>query len=110
MEDGNAKARAGTMDVEAVVAAMEKTDHVVFTRETVVQLASVFANAAAEKLTGYSFAEMQGRPLAFLHAYSALEARAILKREPDIAVVLLDVVMERPDAFLRHAGVTALVR
>ncbi|SFC79230.1 putative bifunctional diguanylate cyclase/phosphodiesterase [Massilia yuzhufengensis] len=45
--------------------------------------------------------EMQGRPLEFLHAYTALEARAMLEREPDIAVILLDVVMERPDAGLQ---------
>ncbi len=45
--------------------------------------------------------EMQGRPLEFLHAYSAREARAMLEREPDIAVILLDVVMERPDAGLQ---------
>ncbi len=45
--------------------------------------------------------EMQGRPLEFLHAYSTREARAILERQPDIAVVLLDVVMERPDAGLQ---------
>ena len=45
--------------------------------------------------------EMQGRPLEFLHAYSAHEARAVLEREADIAVVLLDVVMERPDAGLQ---------
>lgn len=43
---------------------------------------------------------MQGRPLSFLHAYSAAEAFAILARETDIAVVLLDVVMERADAGL----------
>ncbi|CAN7414335.1 GGDEF/EAL domain-containing response regulator [Massilia sp. LjRoot122] len=45
--------------------------------------------------------EMQGRPLEFLHAYSAREARGLLEREPDIAVILLDVVMERPDAGLQ---------
>ena len=45
--------------------------------------------------------EMQGRPLEFLHAYSAREARAVLEQQPDIAVVLLDVVMERPDAGLQ---------
>ncbi|MCD2516586.1 EAL domain-containing protein [Massilia sp. G4R7] len=45
--------------------------------------------------------EMQGRSLEFLHAYSSEEAYAILAREPDIAVVLLDVVMERPDAGLQ---------
>jgi diguanylate cyclase (GGDEF)-like protein len=45
--------------------------------------------------------EMQGRPLEFLHAYSSEEAYAILARESGIAVVLLDVVMERPDAGLQ---------
>ena len=41
-----------------------------------------------------------GRPLEFLHAYSAAEAEALLKTEQDVAVVLLDVVMEREDAGL----------
>jgi diguanylate cyclase (GGDEF)-like protein len=44
--------------------------------------------------------EVHGRPLAFLHAYSAAEARDLLEREDDIAVVLLDVVMEEADAGL----------
>lgn len=41
-----------------------------------------------------------GRPLSFLSAFSASEARAILAHEDDIAVVLLDVVMETDDAGL----------
>ncbi|MFC0251803.1 EAL domain-containing response regulator [Massilia consociata] len=45
--------------------------------------------------------EMQGRRLEFLHAFSAREARLMLEREEGIAVVLLDVVMERPDAGLQ---------
>ena len=44
--------------------------------------------------------DMQQRPLEFLHAYSAAEARALLARECDIAVILLDVVMEEDDAGL----------
>src|SRR5450830_853302 len=44
--------------------------------------------------------DMQHRPLEFVHAYSAAEARALLQREPDIAVILLDVVMEDDDAGL----------
>ena len=44
--------------------------------------------------------EMQGRPLEFVHAYSAAEARALLEHERDLAVVLLDVVMEEADAGL----------
>jgi len=45
--------------------------------------------------------EMQHRPLEFLHAYSAAEARELLAREKDIAVILLDVVMERDDSGLQ---------
>ena len=41
-----------------------------------------------------------GRPLQFLHAYTAAEATQQLKAEPEVAVVLLDVVMEREDAGL----------
>jgi len=45
--------------------------------------------------------EMQGRPLEFMHAYSAEQARALLASEPDLAVILLDVVMEQADAGLQ---------
>ncbi|WP_420474160.1 EAL domain-containing protein [Noviherbaspirillum sp. ST9] len=45
--------------------------------------------------------EMQHRPLEFLHAYSASEARELLAREDDIAVILLDVVMEQEDSGLQ---------
>lgn len=42
-----------------------------------------------------------GRRLKLFHAMSAAEAKKILTQEPGIAVVLLDVVMEQPDAGLR---------
>ncbi|MDP9109594.1 MAG: EAL domain-containing protein [Pseudomonadota bacterium] len=45
--------------------------------------------------------DMQGRPLEFLHAHSASEARALLIEQSDIAVILLDVVMENEDAGLQ---------
>ncbi|MFZ6772912.1 bifunctional diguanylate cyclase/phosphodiesterase [Undibacterium sp. SXout7W] len=45
--------------------------------------------------------EIQHRPLSFIHAYSATEAREILERESDIAIILLDVVMEQEDAGLQ---------
>ncbi|GGX86480.1 EAL domain-containing protein [Massilia dura] len=44
--------------------------------------------------------DIQGRPLEFLHAYSAAQARELLRYEHDIAVILLDVVMEQDDAGL----------
>ena len=53
--------------------------------------------------------EMQGRPLEFVHAHSAAEARVLLERETDLAVILLDVVMEQADAGLhlvRHVRET----
>jgi diguanylate cyclase (GGDEF)-like protein len=43
---------------------------------------------------------VHGRRLEFLHAYSAAQARELLERHADIAVVLLDVVMEEADAGL----------
>ena len=42
-----------------------------------------------------------GRPLALLHAHSGAEALVMLRQQPDIAVILLDVVMESDDAGLR---------
>lgn len=42
-----------------------------------------------------------GRRLEFVHAYSAEEATNLLRKEQEIAVVLLDVVMEREDAGLK---------
>jgi diguanylate cyclase (GGDEF)-like protein len=44
--------------------------------------------------------QLFGRPLRLLHATSAREARAVLEATRDVAVVLLDVVMETPDAGL----------
>jgi PAS domain S-box-containing protein len=44
-----------------------------------------------------------GRRLSFLHAYSGAEAVAILRDTPEIALVLLDVIMETNDAGLRVA-------
>ena len=41
----------------------------------------------------------KGRPLNFLHAYSGKEGFAILRDTPDVALVLLDVIMESD-----HAG------
>lgn len=45
--------------------------------------------------------EMQRRPLEFLHAYSAAQARELLAYEKDVAVILLDVVMEQGDSGLQ---------
>ena len=44
-----------------------------------------------------------GRRLSFLHAYSGAEALTVLRNTPDVAVVLLDVIMETNDAGLQVA-------
>jgi len=54
------------------------------------------------KLTLNRF-RLDGRALSFLHAYSGAEAMQILARESDIALVFLDVVMEREDSGLEVA-------
>jgi response regulator RpfG family c-di-GMP phosphodiesterase len=54
------------------------------------------------KLTLSRF-RLDGRALAFLHAYNGEEAKAVLAREKDIALVFLDVVMEKEDSGLEVA-------
>ncbi len=44
---------------------------------------------------------IDGRPIEFVHAHSAREARTCLAEHRDLAVMLLDVVMETPDAGLQ---------
>lgn len=45
--------------------------------------------------------KIQNRPLRYFHAYSTTEARRILLHSKDIAVILLDVVMDDDDAGLQ---------
>ncbi|GHG64813.1 hypothetical protein GCM10010919_11680 [Alishewanella longhuensis] len=47
--------------------------------------------------------QFQNKRLEFISAYSGIEARAMLNSHPDIAIVLLDVVMETDDAGLQVA-------
>jgi CheY-like chemotaxis protein len=49
--------------------------------------------------------QIHGRPLEFMHAYSAAEARKVIVDNPDTALVLLDVVMETVDAGLKLVNV-----
>ncbi|MFT3719700.1 EAL domain-containing protein [Pseudorhodoferax sp.] len=48
--------------------------------------------------------EIEGRPLELLHARSSAEALELLARQRDVAVVLLDVVMETGEAGLQAVG------
>ena len=45
--------------------------------------------------------EVHGRPLEFVHAYSRAQAERLLDKDRDLAVILLDVVMEQADAGLQ---------
>lgn len=45
----------------------------------------------------------QNKPLSFYHAYSGNEACEIMQQNPDMALILLDVVMEQDDAGLNTA-------
>lgn len=45
-----------------------------------------------------------GRPVCLLGAWSAAEARVVLASHPDVAVILLDVVMETDDAACNWCG------
>ncbi len=54
----------------------------------------VFRRSMAFALEGYQF---QGRDITLLQAGSAAQARALLVAHPDIALLLLDVVMENDD-------------
>jgi diguanylate cyclase len=71
-------------------------------KEAVWRLLVVDDEPDVHRATTFALAGVKilGRPLQFLHAYSASEAEALLRREDDVAVVLLDVVMEREDAGL----------
>jgi diguanylate cyclase (GGDEF)-like protein len=48
--------------------------------------------------------EIEGRGLHLLHAHSGAEALATLRHEPEVAVILLDVVMETEHAGLATVG------
>jgi diguanylate cyclase len=71
-------------------------------KEAVWRLLVVDDEPDVHRATTFALAGVKilGRPLQFLHAYSASEAEALLRQEDDVAVVLLDVVMEREDAGL----------
>jgi len=59
------------------------------------------ANVHETTLLALSGVRIHGRPLEFLHAYSAKEAKSIIIQHPDLALILLDVVMETVDAGLK---------
>jgi diguanylate cyclase (GGDEF)-like protein len=81
---------------------LEDESEVSTAREMVWRVMVVDDEPDVHRATTFALSGMQilGRSLEFLHAYSAAEASSMLKSEVDVAVVLLDVVMEREDAGL----------
>lgn len=62
-------------------------------------------NVHDSTLLALSGVKIHGRPLEFLHAYSAAEARQLVHEHSDTALILLDVVMETVDAGLKLINV-----
>ncbi|HTD02679.1 hypothetical protein [Undibacterium sp.] len=62
-------------------------------------------NVHETTLLALSGVQIHGRPLEFLHAYSAGEAQTVIEANQDLALVLLDVVMETVDAGLKLVSV-----
>jgi diguanylate cyclase (GGDEF)-like protein len=85
-----------------VIHFLEDENDAVSAKELVWRLMVIDDEPDVHRATTFALSGVQilGRPLEFLHAYSASEAIEQLSRERDIAVVLLDVVMESEDAGL----------
>ncbi|MFY8041516.1 MAG: diguanylate cyclase domain-containing protein, partial [Rhodoferax sp.] len=81
---------------------LEDESEGVNSKELVWRLLVVDDEPDVHRATTFALAGVRilGRPLQFLHAYSAGEATQMLQEETDVAVVILDVVMEREDAGL----------
>lgn len=63
------------------------------------------SNVHDTTILALSGVQIHGRPLEFMHAYSAKEAQKVIVENPDTALVLLDVVMETVDAGLKLVSV-----
>jgi CheY-like chemotaxis protein len=62
-------------------------------------------NVHETTILALSGVKILGRSLEFLHAYSAAEAKKLVHENDDIALILLDVVMETVDAGLKLVNV-----
>lgn len=79
----------------------QTADHV--NREAPWRILVVDDDEEVHRVTEFALAKVSllDRPLELLHVYSAAEAEELLRREQDVAVLLLDVVMESDDAGLQ---------
>lgn len=88
-------------DVLCIIDEIE--DVVVQQKERTWRILIVDDDADVHHATEFALANtpILGRPLQFLHANSAQQAEQLLRTEANIAVILLDVVMESDDAGLK---------
>jgi diguanylate cyclase (GGDEF)-like protein len=95
-------AGAKTVDIDELVFMAEASDLPAPARTAAWRVLIVDDDADVHSTTTFALGtlEVHGRPLEFVHAYSAVQARALLELEADLAVILLDVVMEQADAGL----------
>lgn len=98
----DSKEYIGTSDSDALSLAAEPTEGLIGANTKPWKLLIVDDEQVVHTVThlaldGFS---LGGRDLEFLNAYSAAEARQILHENPDVAVILLDVVMETDRAGL----------
>lgn len=85
-----------------VIHFLDDENDTVAARELVWRLMVIDDEPDVHRATTFALSGVKilGRPLEFLHAYSAVDAVEQLTREKDVAVILLDVVMESEDAGL----------
>ena len=88
---------------EDIVFAEEETTVEAAATEPVWRILVVDDDQGVHEATEFALAgaRILGRRLQLLHAHSGAEALAVLRAEPDMAVILLDVVMESDDAGLK---------
>ena len=88
---------------EDIVFAEEETTGEMAAAEPVWRVLVVDDDQGVHEATEFALAGVRilGRHLQLLHAHSGAEALAVLRAEPDMAVILLDVVMESDDAGLK---------
>lgn len=92
-----------TQDQEDVFTFLDEvSEQVDVTTMTPWRIMVVDDDGEVHQATRYALEGLQllNQPITLIHAYSAAEAAALLRQTPDVAAVLLDVVMESDDSGL----------
>lgn len=102
-QDGDSKDMDDGADSDDSLCFAEELSDTVDQKNRVWRILIVDDSQDVHEATTFALAGLQilGRPLEFLHAYSAREGKDLMRTEQHLAVVLLDVVMESEDAGLK---------